>query len=146
MEGSHYLIVAGCLSIVAALLHIAIIFGGPEWYRFFGAGEAMAQSAASGSIRPVIITFGIATLLTLWGFYALSAAGVLAPFPFLKVAIVLITGVYLLRGIVGLVLPFISKHPAIAQNSITFWLVSSTICCVFGIVHLIGLINRWEHL
>jgi hypothetical protein len=33
----------GALSLVAALLHIAIIVGGPAWYRFFGAGEALAN-------------------------------------------------------------------------------------------------------
>ncbi|MEM1080914.1 MAG: hypothetical protein AAGH65_04965 [Pseudomonadota bacterium] len=71
MEGSNQLIVAGCLSFIAAILHIAIVIGGPEWYRFFGAGEAMAQSAASGNLQPTLITLGIATLLTVWGLYAL---------------------------------------------------------------------------
>ncbi len=40
------LIIGGYLSFVAALLHISCIFGGPEWYRFFGAGERMATLAA----------------------------------------------------------------------------------------------------
>jgi len=33
------LILGGVLSILVALLHIAIIIGGPAWYLFFGAGE-----------------------------------------------------------------------------------------------------------
>ena len=33
------LVVGAGLSIVAALLHVACIFGGPSWYRFFGAGD-----------------------------------------------------------------------------------------------------------
>ena len=145
MEGSDQLIIAGCLSFIAAILHIAIVIGGPDWYRFFGAGEAMAQSAASGSLQPTLITLGIAALLTIWGLYALSGAGVIGPLPLLKIGLGLITGVYLLRGIAGLTLPFVSKHPAITQNSITFWVVSSIICCVFGVFHLLGIINRWEH-
>jgi len=37
-----WLIVAAALSGLAALLHVAIVFGGGPWYRFFGAGERMA--------------------------------------------------------------------------------------------------------
>ena len=145
MEANNQLIIAGSLSFIAAILHIAIIFGGPEWYRLFGAGEAMAQSAASGSHQPALITLGIALVLTVWGLYALSGAGVIGQLPLLKAALILITSMYLLRGIAGLVLPFLSKHPAIMQNSLTFWLVSSVICCVFGAFHLLGLINKWRH-
>ncbi len=38
-----FLKVAGILSFVTSVLHIAIIIGGPEWYRFFGAGEGAAM-------------------------------------------------------------------------------------------------------
>jgi hypothetical protein len=41
------------LSAAAALLHIAVIVGGAEWYRFFGAGEGMARLAERGGyFRP----------------------------------------------------------------------------------------------
>ena len=46
--GSTWLLIGGGLSVVAALLHIACIFGGPDWYRFLGAGEGMARAAARG--------------------------------------------------------------------------------------------------
>jgi hypothetical protein len=36
------LVVGAGLSIIAALLHMARIFGGPSWYRFFGAGDRMS--------------------------------------------------------------------------------------------------------
>lgn len=144
MEGSNQLIIAGSLNFIAAALHIGIIFGGPDWYRFFGAGEAMAQAAESGDWMPTLITLGIASVLALWGFYALSGAGVITPLPLLKVALVLITGVYLLRGVAGFILPFVSQHPAITQNSVTFWMVSSAVCCLFGVFHLLGLLSRWK--
>src|SRR3546814_7186468 len=54
--GSTWLIIGGWLSVAAALLHIACIFGGPDWYRFFGAGEGMARAAARGDLRPKLIT------------------------------------------------------------------------------------------
>lgn len=36
------LVFAAALSAIAASLHLAIIVGGPAWYRFFGAGERFA--------------------------------------------------------------------------------------------------------
>ncbi len=146
MNGSQQLIVAGILSFCAALLHVAVIFGGANWYRFFGAGEGMAKLAESGSRYPMIVTSIIACVLAVWGLYALSGAGVIPRLPFLRLALCAISAVYLVRGLAGLVLPFISSHPAIAANSLTFWLVSSAICCVFGIFYLLGTINLWAQL
>lgn len=38
----------GSLTLLAAVLHVFIIVGGADWYRFFGAGEAMAQMSEQG--------------------------------------------------------------------------------------------------
>ncbi|MEM1405051.1 MAG: hypothetical protein AAGG55_17070 [Pseudomonadota bacterium] len=146
MAGSSQLLVAAILSFGAALLHVGVIFGGPDWYRFFGAGEGMARLAESGSRYPTLVTTGITLVLMLWGLYALSGAGVILRLPLLKLGLSLITAVYLLRGLAGLVLPFVSTHPAIQQNSVTFWIVSSLICTAFGAVHLLGLMNSWSRL
>ncbi|HEX8660509.1 MAG TPA: hypothetical protein VF686_01490, partial [Brevundimonas sp.] len=64
------LVIGGVLSVLASLLHIACIFAGPDWYRFFGAGEEMATMAARGSIIPTLLTLGIATVLAIWAAYA----------------------------------------------------------------------------
>lgn len=146
MTISQWLVLAGTLSFIAAALHIAIIFGGPDWYRFFGAGEGMAQLAESGSHRPTVITAIISIILSIWGLYALSGAGVIPALPLLKLALPLITLIYMVRGLAGLILPFFSHHPAIAQNSVTFWIVSSLICCLFGTTHLVGLMRHWPNL
>ena len=58
-----WLIAAGMLNAAAAILHLAVILGGPDWYRFFGAGEGMARMAEQGMVRPVLITLGIAAIL-----------------------------------------------------------------------------------
>lgn len=141
---NKYLVVAGYCNWLAALTHVFIIVGGADWYRFFGAGEAMAQAAEQGSIRPDITTGIIAMLLTFLGVIAMSGADKLPRLPLLKTALCLITFVYLSRGIAGLVLPFISQHPLIQQNSTTFWLVSSSICLIIGMLHLIGTIKLWN--
>ncbi|MBE1301346.1 MAG: hypothetical protein GJ680_15760 [Alteromonadaceae bacterium] len=143
---SKYLIIAGVLSFIASALHIAIIFGGAKWYLFFGAGEAMAELAESGSHYPTIVTSGIAVILFIWGLYCLSGAGVILRLPLLRTVLVIVTFVYLSRGIAGLVLPWVTEHPAVTQNSIAFWMISSVICCFFGFIHLMGLIKKWRAL
>ena len=94
------LIIGGLLSVAAALLHIGCIIGGPDWYRFFGAGEAMATLAEQGSMTPTLLTLGIACILAIWAAYAFSGAGLLPRLPLLRTGLVVISAVYLLRGLV----------------------------------------------
>ena len=140
------LVLAGTLSFIASAIHIGIIIGGPEWYRFFGAGERMAQLAESGSNKPLLITTGIAFILFSFALYAWSGAGVVAKLPFLKYILALITSIYLLRSFVGFIVPYISAHPAIPANSDSFWFWSSLVCLVFGVVHLHGVSKHWSTL
>jgi len=144
MERNNQLITGGCLSFIAALLHISCIFGGPDWYLFLGAGERMAELAAEGDAYPTIVTLIIASILTGWGFYAFSGAGIILKLPLLRTCLVLITAVYFIRGVAGLIGPFFTSDPVVHQNSITFWVVSSLICCIFGTFYLLGTIKLWQ--
>lgn len=138
MKRNTPLTIGGYLSFVAALLHIGCVIGGPDWYRFFGAGEQMAQLAVHGDPFPATVTLSIAGVLTVWGLYALSGAGIVVKLPLLKSGLILITVIYLVRGVAGLVAPLVTSAPVIQQNSVTFWLVSSLICCVYGTFYLLG--------
>lgn len=144
MQRNSPLVIGAYLSFLAALLHISCIFGGPDWYLFFGAGEQMAQLAAQGDSYPTIVTLIISAILTGWGIYALSGAGVVFKLPFLKTCLVLITSVYILRGVAGLIGPFFTTDPVVHQNSMTFWIVSSTICCIYGGFYLVGTIRHFR--
>lgn len=136
-----FLIAAGTLSAIAAILHLGCIYFGAPWYRFFGAGEQMAKLAEQGSIQPALITFAIFIVLATWSLYAFSAAGVILKLPLVRLALILITAVYLLRGIAGL---FLISSPM--GRSPEFWVWSSVICLVFGAIHLIGLKQQWSSL
>ncbi|MEW6989125.1 hypothetical protein AADZ91_00435 [Colwelliaceae bacterium 6441] len=136
-----FLIIAGTLSAVAALLHVGCIYFGAPWYRSFGAGEHMALLAEQGSIKPTLITSGIVLVLTIWSSYAFSAAGVIFKLPLIRVALVLITSLYLLRGIAGF---FFINAPM--GRTPEFWIWSSVICLFFGIIHLLGLKQQWASL
>jgi len=135
------LLVGAGLSAIAALLHICIIFSGPAWYRFFGAGERMAAGAAAGHLYPALVTLLIACMLGVWAAYALSGAGVLQPLPLLALALPAITAVYLLRGLVVVALFMFDRRRLTA-----FWVWSSAICLVYGVVHLVGVVQVWERL
>lgn len=136
-----FLIIAGILSAIAAIIHIGCIYFGAPWYRFFGAGEQMAVLAERGSIQPALITSGIVFVLSIWSLYAFSAAGIIFRLPLVRVALILITSIYLVRGIAGF---FFVSSPM--GRSAEFWLWSSSICLCFGIIHLIGLKQQWASL
>lgn len=137
-DRNTWLLAAALLSAIAALLHVGIIVVGAPWYQFFGAGKRMVRLAEAGSWYPPIITLVIAIVLSIWSAYALSAADVIAQLPWQKSILSTITAIYLLRGIAAI--------PALAlshQKITPFWIWSSAICTVFGLVHLIGLYQQW---
>ncbi len=144
LPGKPHLLTAGGLAcLAAALLHVAIILGGPNWYRFFGAGEAMAQLAAAGSLRATLITAFIAIVLALWGLYGLSGAGLIRRLPFLAIVLGIITFIFLLRGLMGIpVVVWIDDpyHLELRQR-MPFMIISSLISLGIGLLYLLGLIH-----
>ena len=137
-NAERWLLGAAALNGMAALLHLAIMAGGPDWYRFFGAGEAMAQAAAAGAAYPGLVTLGITALLLLACAYALAAAGWLRPLPGMRALLTVVTAVYLLRGAAAFAVPFL---PVTADTPFLVW--SSLICLEMGLVHVVALIKRW---
>ena len=136
-----WLVTAGILSALAAVLHLAVIAGGPDWYRFVGAGEEMAQMAERGLLRPALITVAIATILAIWSAYAFAGAGLLPRLPLIRTALVAITAVYLLRGLA--LVPLALLRPALVDS---FALWSSLIVLAYGIVHAVGTYRAWPAL
>lgn len=138
---NNFLIAGGMLNALAALLHLGCIAFGAPWYRFLGAGERMAQMDLAGQAYPTIATLIIASVLIVWSLYAFSGAGLLRKLPLARWVLCGITGAYLIRG-----LGFMLLMPYFPGNSGTFWIASSAICLVFGLVHLAGLRQAWPHL
>ncbi|WP_052134382.1 hypothetical protein [Sphingomonas sp. 37zxx] len=132
--------VGGCLSLIAALLHIGVIIGGPDWYRFFGAGEGMARMDERGLWQPMLMTIGIAAVLSVWALYAFAGADRFPKLPLMRTALVLISGIYLARGL--LIVPImIEPH---ARTAFNIW--SSLIVLVYGLVHAVGTWLVWPAL
>lgn len=131
---NRWLVAAGLLDGAAALLHLGCIVGGPPWYRFFGAGDAMVAMAERGMMRPTLITLAIAAMLAIWGAYAFSGAGLLPRLPLLRPALVAIAAIFLARAAA---LPLLFR--VMPDRSAAFLWTSSAIVLAFGIVHAVGL-------
>ncbi len=138
---NNWLVMAGVLSAAAALLHIAVIVGGAEWYRFFGAGEGMARLAERGSLTPHLITLAIALVLAIWAAYAFAGAGLLRRLPLMRTALLTITAIYMLRGLA--LFPTLALKPALVDR-FTLW--SSIIVLVYGITYAVGTWRAWPTL
>ncbi|WP_206185923.1 hypothetical protein [Sphingosinicella sp. BN140058] len=141
MARNGWLVAAGILSTGAALLHLAAIVGGADWYRFFGAGEAIARAAERGSIMPAVLTFAMASILGIWALYAFSAAGLFRRLPLIRTALLLISAIYLLRGLA--LVPLLILRPNMVG---TFAMVSSLVVLVYGVVQAIGTWRGWQSL
>ncbi|WP_350997708.1 hypothetical protein [Shewanella sp. TB7-MNA-CIBAN-0143] len=135
------LILGALFSAVAALAHLGCIIFGGDWYRFFGAGEQMAKMAEAGESYPTIVTSVLVLVLSIWSLYGLSGARFITKLPFLRTALVLISSIYVLRGV-----SFVALMPMFPENSIKFWLVSSTICLSIGMLYSIGTYQSWSKL
>lgn len=140
LQGNSWLMVGGCLSLLAALLHIGVIIGGPDWYRFFGAGEGMARMAERGLWQPALVTTGITAVLAVWALYAFAGAGRFRKLPLMRTALVLISGIYLARGL--LIIPILIEPQA--RTAFNIW--SSAIVLVYGLVYAIGTRQAWPDL
>ncbi|MDR0281317.1 MAG: hypothetical protein LBJ37_25925 [Paucimonas sp.] len=140
MDYNLALLLGAVLSLLAAVMHLWCIAVGPAGYRLMGAGERMVRAAEKGRRLPTVITLGIALVLAVWAVYALSGAGLIDPLPLLRPALCIITLVYLLRGFGG---PLILRNTGHTRR---FVAVSSVICAVYGLLHLVGLMQVWDRL
>lgn len=139
--GQKLLIIGGILSLSASLLHIGVIIGGPDWYRFFGAGEDMARMAEKGLLNPAMITIGFALLLAIWAYFAFAGAGLGWKPPPLRTGLIAISAVFLLRGAV--LLPMLIFVPD-KVNSFAVWI--SLIVLAYGLFYALGTWKAWPKL
>jgi len=139
--GESWLTAAAWLTAGAALLHLAIIAGGADWYRFFGAGERMARMAEQGSPGPALITLAIAGVLATGSAYALAGAGRIRRLPLLRTALVAIAAIFLLRGLA--LLPILAMQGG-RVAAFTWW--SSLVVLAYGITYAVGTYRAWPAL
>ncbi|MBT8136435.1 MAG: hypothetical protein KJO54_05385 [Gammaproteobacteria bacterium] len=133
------LLTGGTLSAIVAVMHLGCVVIGASCYRFLGAGEQMVALAESGHWYPPVITLAIAGVFIVWALYAFSAAGLIVRLPFARFVLALITSVYLIRGSAFQLL--MAYFPG---NSRAFWVGSSSIAFIIGLIHAVGLVQIWK--
>ncbi|TVP44139.1 MAG: hypothetical protein EA341_17135 [Mongoliibacter sp.] len=143
---NNYLFWAGSLTSIVSFMHVGIVIGGPDWYRFFGAGEGMAQQAEMGMSEPILVTLFISFILAVWALYAFSGAGLIPKLPLMKPVLIAICIVFFLRGLLGVPMVIMMDHPYLneLQAKMTFMVISSIICLGFGYLYLKG-IYKMKH-
>jgi hypothetical protein len=133
------LVLAAILSFAIALLHLAIIFLGPNAYVYFGAADLGAMEA-QGSRIPDLLTLVLVAVFALFGLYALSGAGVIRRLPLLAAGLVAIGSIYTLRGLV--VIPDLIRLVQGAGYPLR-QTVFSAVSLAIGLAYLIGTVRRW---
>lgn len=136
-----FLFFASIINAVIALIHFACLVWGTPVFRFLGAGEPIIQMSIDGHWYPGFVAFAIGVMFSVWSLYALSAAGVIIHLPFVRIVLSIITFIYILRAVLYPVM-----KPAFPGNSDTFWLISSAISLIIGLVHFAGLRQEWNNL
>ena len=137
-----YLLLAGIAASAGALLHIAILFGGPDWYAFFGAPQGLVAMARAGNIRAPISCLVIAAFLALLAAYAFSGAGLIRRLPALRPGLASISTILILRGV--LFAPLIIWRPGAlsgicnCRSVDTFIVVTSALCLAMGAAYALG--------
>lgn len=136
-----WLRLAGVGSIAAASLHLACMLGGPDWYRWMGAGDEIAHAVERGQLRPYLLTIGIAAILFGWAWFAFAAARLLPRPPLLRTGLIAIILVLLLRA-AALFVPGLWAP----ETGATFKIISSLIVLALGLSFLIGTVRAWPTL
>lgn len=132
-------VAAAVLNFVGAFLHLICIAWGPEGYRFFGAGERMAEMAEQKHWMPPVLTLMISFVLAVWGFYCLALGELTPSLPWMAEIVWAITLVYLIRGIY----PFLMAR-WVAFFRTPFMLTTSGICLMFGVIHALALVEAGQ--
>ncbi len=135
----QYLMAAGTLCFLAALFQAVIGFF-PSVSLYFGAPEELVESP------PVLICASllVSVLLVGSGLYALSGAGRIQSLPWLRQTLLIISGVFILRGVafVPEILVLMGLQNAAIPVPPRF-AVLSAISLLMGLIFITGTIGGW---
>jgi len=135
---NYALLGGGIFSFAFAALQISGIWWPPHLIRYMG-GPALLKITHPVMYACLCLALGAATML--FGCYAFSGAGRIRRLPLLRAGLVLVTTIYLLRGLLIVrQIPLVLQHPTF----IRFALFSVIALCV-GAVHLAGVIRLLRH-
>ncbi|OJU56349.1 MAG: hypothetical protein BGN96_14685 [Bacteroidales bacterium 45-6] len=128
----------GYINILIAIGHVAGLFWAEKMFEVTGIQKEMAELAQTNSLLPYLLTVFVAIFFFIFGFYGLSADNKFRPLPFLKPAIFVVAGIYLLRGIGELAFDFEKQ-----QASQLLETAYSLAAIFIGLLYLFGGLKKW---
>lgn len=134
------LALAGVLTLLIALFQALIGFS-PSLSLYFGAPKALVIN----SHLLIVVSMLVAAFLAIFGCYAIAGAGLMRPLPWLRPMLVVISILFLLRGLLVIpellvVLDVIDASIPVAPRFILFSLGS----LLMGWVYSSGVLNGWN--
>ena len=132
------LTLAALLSIAVAAGHLAIIPFGASGLRYFFAPQRLVEMAERGDhLVPTVAVVSIFVVFSTFALYAWSGAGRMRKLPGLGFVLLVITSIYLLRGVVVVPqIPISLLDPdALPPRRVAF----SAISLLIGLLHLRGI-------
>ncbi len=132
-----WLLVAGFGSTAGALLHVVVVISGrADWYYYFEAPPWVVQSVRDGTWVGPVSGLIIAALMQAAGLFAFSAAGVTVRLPLLKSALVALSVIGILRGL--LIVPLLFYRPERMPPLRMFDWVAAIIWALMGFCFSVG--------
>ncbi len=136
---AHFsLLVAATTALFGAIIHWVAPAIGPDWYAFLHAPPAAVESARNGSAFGPMGAFVIGALMFACTLFALSGRGDLRYLPFTRAALIVISFICIVRGLI--IIPYIVVLPSVES----FELVASAIWFVAGVGFFVGLLGTWS--
>lgn len=132
------LIVGGVVAGLAAIWHLLMIIGGPNWYAFARAPQYVVESAKEGTFIAPVGAVTIAILMFACAAYSFSGAGLIAKIPLLKSALATIAFICLVRGL------YISPLFYAVKTLGTWHLIASSVWFFVGVCFSFGVINLFS--
>jgi len=134
MQAARWLQLSGWGALAGALIHVAAIAGGPEWFLYFRAPPQVVESARAGTWLAPVSALAIAGAMALCAAYAFSAAGRLPRLPLMRTALATIAAICLLRAVSTI--PIYLYWPHLID---TFEVVAGIVWGVIGLGFAMGL-------
>jgi len=128
----------GYINIFIAVGHLIGLIWAEQMFEVTGIGKEMAELGQVHLSLPYLLTIFVAVVFFIFGLYGLSADNKFIKLPFLKTAIFLIAGIYLLRGVGEFVLDNIEGTNSITETIYSFFALT------IGFLFLIGGLKKWQ--
>ena len=139
-SGNNYLQTGGLFSLAFSIFQVCGIFLPPSVIIYFG-GPVKLQAENPALFGLLCVVLG--AIIAVVGLYALSGAGKFKRLPFLRTVLVVVTTVFILRGLFIIpILKFMSAHP---ESNMFRYLVFSIIALGVGIIHLVGVVRLFKY-